>query len=179
MCGVVAWFSTALLVLLLVITSGATSASTPSALMSALLLTSILSAGAWISGQQTDGRKNKKVAQAKVESQEAESLRLLEARLEARIGDRPLPRVETLLSGQVYLLKAGPFYKIGKSKNAEKRIKQIKLQLPYPVEVVHVITTTEYSSLERFYHRRFENKRTNGEWFLLTDEDVREFVSHS
>jgi hypothetical protein len=85
---------------------------------------------------------------------------------------------ETQPIGSVYLLKAGPFYKIGKSINFEKRLKQIKLQLPYPVEVVHTISTPEYSKLEAYWHQRFRSKRTNGEWFLLTDEDVEEFVGY-
>ena len=81
--------------------------------------------------------------------------------------------------GCVYLLKAGPFYKIGKSQNFEKRLSQIKLQLPYPVEVIHVFRTGSMSELETYWHRRFREKRTNGEWFILTDEDVGEFVRQS
>jgi hypothetical protein len=89
-----------------------------------------------------------------------------------------IARPETQPVGSVYLLKAGPFYKIGKSINFEKRLKQIKLQLPYPVEVVHTISTPEYSKLEAYWHQRFRSKRTNGEWFLLTDEDVKEFIDY-
>ncbi len=89
-----------------------------------------------------------------------------------------IAKPETQPIGSVYLLKAGPFYKIGKSINFEKRLKQIKLQLPYPVEVVHTISTPEHSKLEAYWHQRFRSKRTNGEWFLLTDEDVEEFVGY-
>lgn len=78
--------------------------------------------------------------------------------------------------GFVYLLRAGPFYKIGKSKDPEKRIKQIKLQLPYPVEIVHVVASSNMSYLETHWHKQFSEKRTNGEWFLLTDDDVARFV---
>ncbi len=89
-----------------------------------------------------------------------------------------IAKPETQPTGSVYLLKAGPFYKIGKSISFEKRLKQIKLQLPYPVEVVHTISTPEYSKLETYWHQRFRGKRTNGEWFLLTEEDVKEFVDY-
>lgn len=74
--------------------------------------------------------------------------------------------------GVVYLLKAGPFYKIGKAIDFERRLGQIKLQLPYPVEVIHTIKTDDISGIEHYWHKRFVDKRTNGEWFVLTDSDV-------
>ncbi len=78
----------------------------------------------------------------------------------------------------VYLLKAGPYYKIGKSINVEQRFNQIRLQLPYPVEV-HRILTDDPIGIELYWHKRFSAKRTNGEWFLLTDEDVSTFKSRT
>lgn len=81
--------------------------------------------------------------------------------------------------GVVYLLKAGPFYKIGKASNFNKRLKQIKLQLPYPVEVIHLIKSYDITGVETYWHRTFREKRANGEWFLLTDGDVNEFSKHS
>jgi hypothetical protein len=87
--------------------------------------------------------------------------------------------VHSIPSGCVYLLKAGPFYKIGKSQNFEKRLSQIKLQLPYPVEVIHVFKTRNMGEVETHWHRRFKDKRANGEWFVLTDEDVNDFVRQS
>jgi len=77
----------------------------------------------------------------------------------------------------VYLLKAGPYYKIGKAKDLDQRIKQIKLQLPYPVETLHSIKTDDSMGIESYWHKRFACKRANGEWFLLTDDDVATFVS--
>jgi len=78
--------------------------------------------------------------------------------------------------GYVYLLKAGPYYKIGKSKDSDKRVKQIKLQLPYSVERVHEVKTNDMTELESRWHRRFREKRTNGEWFLLAVIDVKELA---
>jgi hypothetical protein len=84
----------------------------------------------------------------------------------------PFSRLEV-----VYLLKAGPYYKIGKAKDLDKRVKQIRLQLPYPVEVMHSIETDDSSGIENYWHKRFACKRANGEWFLLTDDDVTAFMS--
>lgn len=77
----------------------------------------------------------------------------------------------------VYLLKAGPYYKIGKAKDLDQRVKQIKLQLPYSVETLHSIATDDSMGIESYWHKRFASKRVNGEWFLLTDDDVATFVS--
>ena len=68
-----------------------------------------------------------------------------------------------LCDGSVYLLKAGPYYKIGKSINFDQRLNQIKLQLPYPIEVLHRILTDDVTGIESYWHRRFAMKRTNGE----------------
>jgi hypothetical protein len=77
----------------------------------------------------------------------------------------------------VYLLMAGPYYKIGKTKDLGLRVNQIRLQLPYPVEVLHSIETDDSSGIENYWHKRFASKRANGEWFLLTDDDVAAFQS--
>lgn len=78
-------------------------------------------------------------------------------------------------SGVVYLLKAGPFYKIGKATDFTKRLRQIKLQLPYPVEVIHRIESNDISATERYWHRKFAHQRSNGEWFILSDAELAEF----
>lgn len=79
--------------------------------------------------------------------------------------------------GIVYLLKSGPHYKIGKSVNFEKRLTQIKLQLPHAVEVIHVIRAADHSRAESHWHRRFAARRLNGEWFELSEAEVAEFKS--
>ena len=79
--------------------------------------------------------------------------------------------------GVVYLLQAGHYYKIGKAIDLRKRVRQIELKLPYPVEVIHSIEAFHPYKAEQHWHNRFADKRTNGEWFVLTDEDVAEFKS--
>lgn len=89
------------------------------------------------------------------------------------------PHQSSKSTGIIYLLQAGPFYKIGKTKNFDQRLKQIKLQLPYPVTVIHTIAARDISASEIFWHRKFAHQRTNGEWFTLNDAEVAEFKSHT
>jgi hypothetical protein len=79
------------------------------------------------------------------------------------------------VDGAVYMLKLGRHYKIGKSYRVPRRHQEIAIELPEKPEVVHVITTDDPSGIETYWHKRFADKHTNGEWFALTREDVRAF----
>jgi len=75
-------------------------------------------------------------------------------------------------AGFVYLLKAGPYYKIGVSTNVDKRIEQLATLPPFDIELVHTTYDTDMYALEKDLHNLYADKRKNGEWFELTDNDV-------
>ena len=77
----------------------------------------------------------------------------------------------------VYLMRHGNRneYKIGKTYNPIKREGQIRLELPNAVEPIHYIETDDPSGIELYWHRRFGDKNTNGEWFILSQNDVNSF----
>lgn len=77
--------------------------------------------------------------------------------------------------GHVYLLKHDKEYKIGKSIDASRRYKEIKTQMPHKTVEVHVIETDDPSGIEGYWHRRFKDKRLEGEWFRLSMSDVKAF----
>jgi hypothetical protein len=82
-------------------------------------------------------------------------------------------------TGYVYLalMKVGreKRYKIGKANLVEQRTRQVGVNLPEDLELVHAISTDDAYGIEAYWHKRFAEKRRGGEWFELNNDDVRKF----
>lgn len=75
--------------------------------------------------------------------------------------------------GFVYLLQSPTgYFKIGRTRNPERRISTLDVKLPFEIEVIALIPCPDMRQLERDLHERYADKRAGGEWFALTPEDV-------
>lgn len=82
---------------------------------------------------------------------------------------------DEIISGSVYLIKGGKHYKIGFTNDLGRRKYDLRIQLPERVQLIHEISTDDPKGIEQYWHRRFADRRANGEWFSLTPEDVAAF----
>ena len=80
-----------------------------------------------------------------------------------------------LAVGFVYLIRSGRFYKIGKTNSAGRRERELAIRLPEKAATVHVTRTDDPNGIEAYWHKRFEAKQKNGDWFELAADDVKAF----
>jgi len=85
------------------------------------------------------------------------------------------PKESDIKFGYVYLMKSGRFYKIGSSRNVERRDYELGIKLPEDLKTLHKIRTDDSIGIENYWHNRFKDKRKRGEWFDLSNEDISAF----
>lgn len=71
-------------------------------------------------------------------------------------------------------------YKIGRSKNPEERLKNLQTgssNFNYKLEILHKYKTRYSSKLEKILHNYFSPYRGKGEWFLLENEHIQNFLT--
>lgn len=75
-------------------------------------------------------------------------------------------------NGYIYVIKVLGYYKIGKTKNPEKRFGEYTMLMEEP-QVVLLDYVSDYHRLELDLHKIYEHKRTRGEWFKLSEKDIK------
>ena len=78
-------------------------------------------------------------------------------------------------TGVVYLMRSGRHYKIGRTVSVGSRERQLAIKIPVPPTTIHSIETDDPIGVESYWHRRFAEKRGEGEWFDLTADDIAAF----
>ena len=73
--------------------------------------------------------------------------------------------------GYVYVIKMQNSYKIGITRNPDRRFNQF-LKLPYPIEEIMTVFVPDYTKKEEFLHYKYKDKNINGEWFDLSETDL-------
>lgn len=74
--------------------------------------------------------------------------------------------------GFVYVIRCGPYFKIGRTSKVERRMVQLGVQMPHPIEIVWTKHVSNMCVAEKFLHEMFSHKRMNGEWFNLNNDDL-------
>lgn len=82
--------------------------------------------------------------------------------------------------GYIYLISTDSFgnrvYKIGRTRRAiDKRLNELRTSNANPLEVLYSFKTNWVNQLESRLHLHFKDKRMEGEWFLLDNEDIDKF----
>jgi hypothetical protein len=93
----------------------------------------------------------------------------------AAVTTRIANREEKVATGFVYLMKSGRHHKIGRTVSVGSRERQLAIKIPVPPTTVHTIETDDPSGVEAYWHRRFADKRGEGEWFDLSPNDIKAF----
>lgn len=59
--------------------------------------------------------------------------------------------------------------------NNLEELSEIRIELPEQVHPIHAILTDNPSDVEAYLHKRFADKRAQGEWFALDSSDIQAF----
>ena len=81
------------------------------------------------------------------------------------------------VGGYVYVIQAGVFFKIGRTKNIKSRLSQMKTSNPHELRVVGLKVVDSPDIEEFLLHREYEHHRVRGEWFKFSFKQVLELLS--
>ena len=80
--------------------------------------------------------------------------------------------------GYLYVVESQEKHKIGITKNISNRISTLKASMPHPMKLIYGTEIENCREIEKVLHEKFKDKRTHGEWFTLTKEDI-EYIKTS
>lgn len=85
------------------------------------------------------------------------------------------PGAPRIMTGHVYLMRSGKHFKIGRTNSIGRRDSELAIKIPIRPKVIHTIETDDPPGVEAYWHRRFADRRGEGEWFSLRPDDVEAF----
>lgn len=74
--------------------------------------------------------------------------------------------------GYVYVLQSAYGFKVGRTRNVPNRMRAFGVHLPIMYTIPLCAWFDDHIEAEFRYHRLFADKRVNGEWFDLADQDI-------
>ncbi|ANU16429.1 hypothetical protein BBI11_04870 [Planococcus maritimus] len=84
------------------------------------------------------------------------------------------PDVPGKAPGYVYFVQEqmNGSFKIGKTKHVERYMNLFVVKLPFENKLIHLIKSGDHHQTKAAFHQHFKNKRLEGEWFALNQDDV-------
>lgn len=84
------------------------------------------------------------------------------------------PDLQGKAPGYVYFVQEymNGSFKVGKTKNLEKRMNVFGVKLPFENKLIFLIKTGNHHQTEAAFHKHFADKRLEGEWFALNKDDL-------
>lgn len=92
---------------------------------------------------------------------------------------KQLPKLESP-AGYVYVIKdvsRTHNYKIGRTNHPGTRMNNFGVKLPFETEVIAILKTDDAETLEQRLHQKFVEQHNRGEWFDLSDSQVKQIQS--
>jgi hypothetical protein len=87
-------------------------------------------------------------------------------------------QLPTIVSGcGVYLLRSSQVYKIGCTGNVRNRMVDLWEMLPPGVRLIAFFPTSSFRAIEWLLHKQYADRRIQGEWFNLSEEEICEIVA--
>lgn len=76
----------------------------------------------------------------------------------------------------VYIIsiKDSNLFKIGLTKDIEKRLKQLQTGNPFEYKLVEFFQTTKFKELEKTLHKKYKKNRYKNEWYILDGDELME-----
>ena len=79
--------------------------------------------------------------------------------------------------GYIYAIESNGLLKIGKSTRPEKRINELKTANPAELNIVCIVECNDMTWLEQNLHNVFEGSRVRGEWFDISDDELKQALA--
>lgn len=82
--------------------------------------------------------------------------------------------------GFIYLVKdnASNRIKIGITTNHKDRLRSLNTMVPYGITTIAVFQSGRYEELEKEVHEKYKDKRKNGEWFELNNDELKDCIEY-
>ena len=74
--------------------------------------------------------------------------------------------------------KEGSFFKIGITRNLRSRLQSLQTSSPVPLEVFFKYRSHHAETIETKLHDHFKESNTSGEWFILDENNMRDFLNN-